>query len=143
MLVTDNAEMARQMHAALQQAYPEARIDSVVTNLRPELLAEELPNRRLARVDRLWLRIVFAFKLAVSYDAVANPYNQPQYLYEKLAPVILQFKDESTFEGVPRRLGASLALIAKRPFIWLGAALLAVKACRLKPVQVDYFTWRK
>jgi GT2 family glycosyltransferase len=143
MLVTDNAEMARQMHASLQQSYPGAKIDSVVTNLRPELLAENLPNRKLARVDQLWRRVIFALKLAVSYDAVANPYNQPQYLYEKLAPVVLQFKDETTFEGVPRRLGISLGLILKRPFIWLGACILAVRACLLKPVQVDYFTWRR
>jgi hypothetical protein len=142
MLVMDNAENAREMYAQLQRDYPSARIESVVTNIRPELLAEELPNRRLARVDRLWRRIAFALRLAVRYDAVANPYNQPQYLYEKLAPVILQFQEDKTYNAIPRKLLSSIGLIARRPFIWITAVIYAVRACAMKPVQVDYFTWR-
>ena len=44
MLVTDNADSARQRIAKLQADFPHAVISCIVTQQRPELLAEELPN---------------------------------------------------------------------------------------------------
>lgn len=142
LLVTDNADAARQRYSQLKSDYPDAQISCIVTQLRPELLAEDLPNRKLQSVDSLFKRLSFALKLALRYDAAANASNQPQYLYVKLARMLLQFEDEHRYFAVRRDLPATLWLIAKRPFLWLRAAIYAVRASRLKPVPVNYHFWR-
>lgn len=143
LLVSDNAKHARAIVKNLQHSYPNARIDCLVTNTSPQLLAEELPNRRIQPIDSLVRRMTLALRLALGYEAVAIAGNQPRFLFTRLSKYVLQFTDETNYYCIPRDIVGVLATVASRPFLWIRASMLAARAARLPPLQVNYHFWRK
>lgn len=138
-LTRDNAPFARAVYERLTQEFPQAEIDTVVLCDNTEILREELPRRKLLKMDSFPQRLALAIRLPMEYDAVASPVFLQHFFFERCVKMRIRFREDLTWEARPRDLGEIFALGWRRLLVLWKSAFFTLRALLREPHKVDYF----
>lgn len=139
LLGNDNPELTRSMYIAMQTAFPQARIDTLVFATREELLREKFENRRLVRARSLFDRAKLAFLLATQYDAVAAWLYTPRHFWEKFVKFSIRMDSDHTWEAKERNLPQILQIALFRVRAIMIAGIYMFRALVMPKPRPDYF----
>jgi GT2 family glycosyltransferase len=137
LLARDNPEFVRQIHGRLRERFAGASIDTLVIGTAPALLAAGIPNTHIAPIDTAFSRLRLALRLR-GYDAVAAPVFLPHFLFERIPPLNLRFRDDLSVETRVQPAGALPRMLAGRIGIIAKAFAYGVRAMLRPPRAVNY-----
>ena len=129
---------------AVRRSFPEHTLEIFVPSETVEVEDFELRGTVIRRPTRSFSdRLALARWALNRYDAIARHEALSRLLFERVFPSAVWFSDEGNVGVARNRWTDVAALVAARPLVWLGAAVLTCRALLKRRPHVDYFTWTR